>query len=88
MFKADLVAIDKMRSDAVNVRDAHGSELMKLGAYAAVLSAASGKFPVDVRGSAFRSSWGGCILTAVLNIIDRCRFYMVSCIRIQHPTSP
>ncbi|RVD89272.1 uncharacterized protein DFL_000288 [Arthrobotrys flagrans] len=48
MFKADLATIDKMRSDAVNVRDAHGSELMKLGAYAAVLSAASGKFPVDI----------------------------------------
>ncbi|KAK6334313.1 pH-response regulator protein palA/rim20 [Orbilia blumenaviensis] len=48
MFKADLAMIDKLRSDAVNVREAHGSGLVKLGAYAAVLSAASGKFPVDI----------------------------------------
>lgn len=48
MFKADLATIDKMRADAVNVREPHVSGLVRLGAYAAVLFAASGKFPVDV----------------------------------------
>lgn len=48
MFKADLAAIDRMRSDAVNVKEAHSSGQTRLGQYAAVLQAASGKFPVDV----------------------------------------
>ncbi|KAF3929856.1 Rhophilin-2 [Dactylella cylindrospora] len=48
MFKADLATIDKMRTDAVNVREPHTSGLVRLGAYAAVLWAASGKFPVDI----------------------------------------
>ncbi|KAF3934762.1 Rhophilin-2 [Dactylellina cionopaga] len=48
MFKADLATIDRMRSDAVNVREPHASGLTRLGAYAAVLWAASGKFPVDI----------------------------------------
>ncbi|KAK6358897.1 pH-response regulator protein palA/rim20 [Orbilia brochopaga] len=48
MFKADLAAIDRMRTDAVNVREPHASGLARLGAYAAVLWAASGKFPVDI----------------------------------------
>ncbi|KAF3916011.1 Rhophilin-1 [Arthrobotrys entomopaga] len=48
MFKTDLATIDRMRADAVNVREPHASGLTRLGAYAAVLSAASGKFPVDI----------------------------------------
>ncbi|EPS42312.1 hypothetical protein H072_3698 [Dactylellina haptotyla CBS 200.50] len=48
MFKTDLASIDRLRSDAVNVREPHTSGLARLGAYAAVLFAAAGKFPVDV----------------------------------------
>jgi hypothetical protein len=49
MFRHDLEAIDALRRDAVNVREAHPSGIKKLQAYAAQLVWMSGKFPIDVR---------------------------------------
>lgn len=49
MFKADLEVIDKLRKDAVYVREPHTSGLNKIAAYAAQLVWMGGKFPIDVR---------------------------------------
>lgn len=48
MFRHDLEAIDALRRDAVNVREAHASGVAKLQAYAAQLAWVAGKFPIDV----------------------------------------
>jgi programmed cell death 6-interacting protein len=48
MFSADLVAIDRLRSDAIHVQEAHESGVQKLAEYAAQLQWMSGKFPIDV----------------------------------------
>lgn len=48
MFKSDLKAIDDLRRDAVNVREAHPSGIAKLQTYAAQLVWMGGKFPIDV----------------------------------------
>lgn len=48
MFTKDLATIDKLRTDAVNVREAHFSGTRKLAAYAAQLVWIGGKFPIDV----------------------------------------
>jgi len=48
MFATDLVTIDRLRAEAISVKEPHSSGLARLGKYAAVLWAASGKFPVDV----------------------------------------
>lgn len=48
MFKADLEAVDALRRDAVNVREAHPSGIKKLQAWAAHLVYIGGKFPIDV----------------------------------------
>jgi programmed cell death 6-interacting protein len=49
MFKRDLEVIDDLRRDAVNVREPHGSGIVKLTKYAAQLAWIGGKFPIDVR---------------------------------------
>lgn len=49
MFKQDLEAIDELRRDAINVREAHSSGIKKLQAYAGQLVWIGGKFPIDVR---------------------------------------
>lgn len=48
MFKADLEVIDKLRKDAVFVREPHTSGLKKIAAYAAQLVWMGGKFPIDI----------------------------------------
>ncbi|KAH8155840.1 uncharacterized protein LAJ45_00852 [Morchella importuna] len=48
MFAADLTAIDKLRTDAVHVQEAHVSGIAKISAYAAQLQWISGKFPIDI----------------------------------------
>lgn len=48
MFAADLAAIDKLRTDAVNVQEAHVSGVHKIASYTAQLQWISGKFPIDV----------------------------------------
>ncbi|KAI9829089.1 MAG: pH-response regulator protein palA/rim20 [Thelocarpon impressellum] len=48
MFAADLDAIDRMRTDAINVREPHVSGIRKIGAYAAQLVWIGGKFPIDI----------------------------------------
>ncbi|CCX33096.1 Similar to pH-response regulator protein palA/RIM20; acc. no. P79020 [Pyronema omphalodes CBS 100304] len=48
MFSADLVAIDRLRSDAIHVQEAHESGVQKLAEYAAQLQWMSGKFPIDI----------------------------------------
>lgn len=48
MFAADLAAIDKLRTDAVNVQEAHVSGVHKIAIYTAQLQWISGKFPIDV----------------------------------------
>jgi programmed cell death 6-interacting protein len=48
MFAADLTAIDKLRTDAVHVQEAHVSGIAKISGYAAQLQWISGKFPIDV----------------------------------------
>lgn len=48
MFATDLVAIDKLRNDAINVQEAHVSGVTKISVYAAQLLFISGKFPIDV----------------------------------------
>ena len=49
MFRADLEAVDALRRDAVNVREAHPSGIRKLQAWAGQLAWMGGKFPIDVR---------------------------------------
>ncbi|KAG0136720.1 pH-response regulator protein palA/RIM20 [Tuber indicum] len=48
MFTTDLATIDKLRSDAINVQEAHVSGVMKISVYAAQLQWISGKFPIDI----------------------------------------
>ena len=48
MFTNDLEAIDKLRTDAINVQEAHTSGIKKLMTYAAQLTWISRKFPIDV----------------------------------------
>ncbi|KAL2755390.1 hypothetical protein ACRALDRAFT_2041765 [Sodiomyces alcalophilus JCM 7366] len=48
MFRQDLEAIDALRRDAVNVREAHASGIAKLQSYAAQLVWIGGKFPIDI----------------------------------------
>ena len=48
MFTADLVAIDQLRTDAINVQEPHQSGIRKLAEYAAQLQWISGKFPIDI----------------------------------------
>jgi programmed cell death 6-interacting protein len=48
MFKADLEAIEKLRSTAVHAQEPHPSNIPKLQQYAAQLVWLSGKFPVDI----------------------------------------
>jgi hypothetical protein len=53
MFMADFNAIDKLRTEAINVQEAHSSGIKKLTVYAAQLQWIGGKFPVDVSLSDF-----------------------------------
>ncbi|KAI5809570.1 putative pala protein [Peziza echinospora] len=48
MFKPDLEAIDRLRTEAINVLEPHVSGLEKLGRYAAQLRWIAGKFPIDI----------------------------------------
>ncbi|KAG0643840.1 hypothetical protein HOY80DRAFT_943908 [Tuber brumale] len=48
MFTTDLAAIDKLRSDAINVQEAHVSGVIKISVYAAQLQWIGGKFPIDI----------------------------------------
>ena len=48
MFRHDLEAIDKLRSDAVTSLEAHVSGIRKLSAYATQLVWIGGKFPIDI----------------------------------------
>ena len=48
MFAADLAAIDKLRTDAINVQEPHESGVRKLCEYAAQLQWVGGKFPIDI----------------------------------------
>jgi programmed cell death 6-interacting protein len=48
MFTRDLELIDKLRADAINVREPHSSGVKKLTIYAAQLVCIGGKFPIDV----------------------------------------
>ena len=48
MFRDDIDRIDAYRRDAVNVREAHASGIVKLQAYAAQLTYLSAKFPTDI----------------------------------------
>ncbi|KAI9805487.1 MAG: hypothetical protein M1825_000738 [Sarcosagium campestre] len=48
MFTKDLETIDRLRDDAINVREPHASGIKKLAAYAAQLSWIGGKFPIDM----------------------------------------
>lgn len=50
MFAEDLLIIDRLRTDAVNVREPHTSGISRLVAYAAQLKWLGGKFPIDVSG--------------------------------------
>ena len=57
MFAEDLLIIDRLRSDAINVREPHTSGITKLVTYAAQLKWMGGKFPIDVSGSSL-STYG------------------------------
>lgn len=48
MFATDLAMVDKLRTDAINVQEAHVSGIPKLSRYAVQLQWMSGKFPIDV----------------------------------------
>jgi programmed cell death 6-interacting protein len=48
MFAKDLELIDKLRADAIHVREPHVSGVRKLAGYAAQLTWMGGKFPIDV----------------------------------------
>lgn len=47
-FTGDLEVIDKLRREAINVKEPHSSGAKKLSAYAAQLSWMGSKFPDDV----------------------------------------
>lgn len=51
MFADDLVIIDRLRTEAINVKEPHVSGISRLVTYAAQLKWLGGKFPVDVRVS-------------------------------------
>lgn len=48
MFSDDLRDIDRLRNDAINVREAHVSGIKRLQVYAAQLRYLGGKFPIDI----------------------------------------
>ena len=48
MFAEDLRVLDKLRNDAINVREAHVSGVKRLQIYAAQLRYLGGKFPIDI----------------------------------------
>lgn len=48
MFAKDIETIDKLRNDAINVREPHESGIRKLAHYAAQLQWIGGKFPIDI----------------------------------------
>ncbi|KAF8544034.1 BRO1-like domain-containing protein [Trichophaea hybrida] len=48
MFSSDLVAIDRLRTDAMHVQEPHESGIRKLTEYAAQLQWIGGKFPIDI----------------------------------------
>ncbi|KAJ5683260.1 hypothetical protein N7462_006425 [Penicillium macrosclerotiorum] len=48
MFAEDLMIIDRLRTEAVNVQEAHVSGISRLVTYAAQLKWLGGKFPIDV----------------------------------------
>ncbi|EXJ64629.1 hypothetical protein A1O7_00966 [Cladophialophora yegresii CBS 114405] len=48
MFEDDLREIDRLRNDAINVREAHVSGIKRLQIYAAQLRYLGGKFPIDI----------------------------------------
>ncbi|KAI9801239.1 MAG: pH-response regulator protein palA/rim20 [Piccolia ochrophora] len=48
MFAKDLEVVDKLRADAINVREPHSSGIRKLAAYAGQLTWMGGKFPIDI----------------------------------------
>ena len=48
MFAEDLREIDRLRNDAINVRDPHVSGIKRLQSYAAQLRYLGGKFPIDI----------------------------------------
>src|ERR1700712_4349792 len=48
MFADDLREIDRLRNDAVRVREAHVSGIKRLQIYAAQLRYLGGKFPIDI----------------------------------------
>lgn len=48
MFKDDLAAIDRLRSEAVSIREPHTSGIAKISQYAGQLVWLSGKFPADI----------------------------------------
>ena len=54
MFADDLLIIDRLRSDAINVREPHTTGITKLVTYAAQLKWIGGKFPIDVSGGSLR----------------------------------
>lgn len=58
MFTADLAAIDRLRTDAIHVQEAHESGIRKLCEYAAQLQWMGAKFPIDVRLPSQRQSVG------------------------------
>ena len=80
MFTQDLEAIDRMRTDAINVREPHVSGIKKITAYAAQLVWIGGKFPVDVSDSRRLSMRR---LIASLGLVDWRRLHLVSCPGIQ-----
>ncbi|KIW72877.1 hypothetical protein PV04_01038 [Phialophora macrospora] len=48
MFADDLREIDRLRNDAISVREAHVSGIKRLQVYAAQLRYLGGKFPIDI----------------------------------------
>jgi hypothetical protein len=73
MFSSDLVAIDRLRTDAIHVQEPHESGIRKLAEYAAQLQWIGGKFPIDVRDPI-------CLPRRRLAdrcTIDRCGLYVV-----------
>ena len=59
MFAEDLLVVDRLRTDAINVREPHVSGISRLVVYAAQLKWMGGKFPIDVSygGRGGRSPW-------------------------------
>lgn len=57
MFRHDLEVIDRLRADAINMREAHSSGIKKLQTYAGQLVWMGGKFPVDVNKKQIHDLW-------------------------------